>query len=174
MKMYRTIFLWLTLGTPAVAQDMTELEMVKQVLSELQLVSIRENVEYCGVIGVTDAGSLATSPISRGDEGSCLVEDDGPVTTIFASFHTHGAFSLDYASEFPSVDDVEGDEAEGIDGYVATPGGRLWYIDTAEGIIISQICGVGCLPSDPAFIPGSDGEIAQSYNYDELVTALEN
>jgi len=161
-------------GSTATAQPADEVAFVKTLLAELQPVSIAENVEYCGVIGFDRNGALVASPISRGDESSCLVQDDGRVDVAIASFHTHAAFAPDYASEFPSVDDVEGDDAEGIDGYVATPGGRLWFIDTAEDIIISQVCGVGCLPSDPDFIPGSDGEIATSYTYDELVSYFEN
>lgn len=172
--MLTRIVICLCLASPAAAQDSAEIAFVKGILAGLQPQSIAENVEYCGVIGFDDAGDLVSSPVSRGDESSCLVEDDGPVVVAIASFHTHAAFAPDYASEFPSVDDVEGDDAEGIDGYVATPGGRLWFIDTAEEIIISQICGVGCLPSDPDFTPGSDGNIAQSYSYNELVTVFEN
>lgn len=164
----------LIFASPVLGQPADEVAFVKGLLAELQPPSFTENVEFCGIIGFDENGDLVASPISRGDESSCLVEDDGPVVVPVASFHTHAAFAPDYASEFPSVDDVEGDEAEGIDGYVATPGGRLWYIDTAEDIIISQICGVGCLPSDPNFLPGVDGKIEQSYTYDELVTFFEN
>lgn len=169
-----TALLILISGSAVMAQDADEVSFVKGLLAELQPPSFAENVEFCGIIGFDADGDLVASPISRGDESSCLVEDDGTVEVAVASFHTHAAFAPDYSSEFPSVDDVEGDEAEGIDGYVATPGGRFWYIDTAEDITISQICGVGCLPSDPNFVPGVDGKIEQSYTYDELVTFFEN
>ena len=172
--MRKAAVLIMAMASPAIAQDRDEIAFVTDLLRDLQPPSFAENVEFCGIIGFDAAGDLVASPISRGDEASCFVEDDGTVEVPVASFHTHAAFSEDYSSEFPSVDDVEGDEAEGIDGYVATPGGRLWYIDTAEDIVISQICGVGCLPSDPNFVPGADGEIAQSYTYDELVTFFEN
>jgi hypothetical protein len=56
---------------------------------------------------------------------------------------------------------MEGDADEGIDGYVATPGGRLWYIDTVD-MVASQLCGIGCLPRDPKFVAGQNGEIALS------------
>ena len=62
---------------------------------------------------------------------------------------------------------MEGDEDEGIDGWVATPGGRLWYIDTTD-MVTFQICGIGCLPSDP-----DSGIIEQSYSYDDLVIKLD-
>ncbi len=67
---------------------------------------------------------------------------------------------------------MEGDEDEGIDGWVATPGGRLWYIDTTD-MVTFQICGIGCLPSDPEFIAGDGGIIEQSYSYDDLVIKLD-
>ena len=67
---------------------------------------------------------------------------------------------------------MEGDEAEGIDGWVATPGGRLWYVDSSD-MVTSQICGIGCLPMDPDFIPGDMGFVAQSYRYEQLVRLME-
>lgn len=149
--------------------DTEEAAFVRSILSELQRASFAENREYCGVVGFDSEGELVSSPISRGDEGSCSVASDGDVVIATASFHTHGGFSEDFSSEVPSIDDLEGDEAEGIDGYVATPGGRFWFIDTAEEVIVaSQICGIGCLPSDPAFVPGLDGEIPVSMTYDEI------
>jgi hypothetical protein len=37
-----------------------------------------------------------------------------------------------------------GDMEEGVNGYVATPGGRFWYIDGDRGVA-TQICGPGAL-----------------------------
>jgi hypothetical protein len=67
---------------------------------------------------------------------------------------------------------MEGDEEEGIDGWVATPGGRLWHIDT-EDMVTYQVCGIGCLPSDPRFVRGDMGQIDQSYRYRDLVRLLD-
>ena len=153
-------------------QSDAEVALARAVLSQLQPISIAENVEYCGYIGFDENGNLTASQATRGDIGSCLADDPVNLAVIVASYHTHGGYSSDYFNEVPSVDDVEGDEAEGIDGYVATPGGRLWYIDT-EDMVMSQICGMACLPADPLFQPGSDGLIAESYSYDELVEKLE-
>ena len=150
-----------------------EVALVRSVFATLQLRSIAENVEYCGYIGYDADGTLVATPAVRGEEASCLPADPVELDVVVASYHTHGGFSPDYTNEVPSIDDYEGDEAEGIDGYVATPGGRLWYIDTMDEEI-SQICGLGCLPSDPTFQRGSDGVISQSYTYDELVTKLED
>ena len=76
---------------------------------------------------------------------------------------------MDVPAEFPTTLDMESDEEEGIDGYVAVPDGRLWYIDT-EAMEIYQICGVGCVLQDPAIRPGLDGEIVVKYDYRTLKT----
>ena len=113
------------------------------------------------------------SPSKPGDEGSCLSDEPENLELIIASYHTHGGFSTDYSSETPSGVDMEGDEQEGIDGWVVTPCGRLWYIDTTD-MITRQICGIGCLTADPNFIEGDSGLIEQSYSYDELIIELED
>lgn len=159
------------LPATAQAQAREEVALVKRVLAELQRPSIRQNVEYCGYIGYDNAGRLVASEATRGDEASCLADDPRNIAVITASYHTHAAFSPDYSGEIPSGEDVEGDEAMGIDGYVSTPGGRLWYVDTTD-MVISQLCGFGCLPRDGRFQRGGDGLIAQSYTYKELVRRL--
>lgn len=84
-----------------------------------------------------------------------------------ASYHTHGAFEYETPAKFPSVSDLEADEAEGVDGYITTPGGRLWYVDGVDQIA-SQMCGIGRLTQDPNFEAGLDGELLISYTIDEL------
>ncbi len=154
----------------ALAQEGDELALVRNLFAQINPQSISENTEYCGYIGYTADGTLAASKPTRGELDSCMGEDDG--LDVVASYHTHGAWSPDYASEVPSGEDMEGDADEGIDGWLATPGGRLWYIDTND-MIASQICGAGCLPSDPKYSASGDGIIQISYSYDDLVTYLE-
>jgi len=156
----------------ASAQSAAEDALIRQVFAQLQPVSFRENVEYCGYLGLNDDGQLVASPATRGDEGSCLADDPADIAVITTSYHTHGAYSPDYYNEVPSGDDMEGDEEEGIDGWVATPGGRLWYIDT-EDMIARQVCGIGCLTADPRFVAGDMGHIEQSYSYGDLVRRLD-
>lgn len=158
--------------SPALAQSAEENALIRRVFAELQPISIRENVEYCGYVGFSADGRLIASRATRGDEGSCLADDPRDIEVITASYHTHGSYSPDYYNEVPSGDDMEGDEEEGIDGWVATPGGRLWYIDT-EDMIARQVCGIGCLASDPRFVAGDMGHIEQSYSYGELVHLLD-
>ena len=154
------------------AQSSEELALVKEIFADLNPLSIAENREHCGYIGFDDDGNLTFSDPTPGNSDSCLADDPVHIQVITTSYHTHAAFSPDYSSELPSGTDMEGDEEEGIDGWVATPGGRLWYIDT-EDMTTRQICGIGCLPSDPSFIAGDSGIIEQSYSYDELVIKLD-
>lgn len=142
--------------TTLLGQSIDEEVLIRSVFADLNPTSIEQNVEFCGYIGFTADGELAYSQPTRGDEGSCLSDDPTNLELITAPYHTHGGFSPDYSSELPSGTDMEGDEDEGIDGWVATPGGRLWYIDTTD-MVTFQICGIGCLPSDPEFIAGDSG-----------------
>lgn len=156
----------------ATAQSAAEEALIRQVFAQLQPISFRENVEYCGYLGLDPDGRLVASRATRGDEGSCMADDPANIAVITTSYHTHGGYSPDYVAEVPSGDDMEADEAEGIDGWVATPGGRLWYIDT-EDMIARQVCGIGCLTADPRFVAGDLGPIAQSYGYRDLVHLLD-
>lgn len=153
------------------AQNTAEVALIKQTFAGLQLVSFAANVEYCGYVGFDAEGNLIASPPTRGEEGSCLSDDPAGMEIITASYHTHGGHSVDYFNEVPSGEDMEGDADEGIDGYVATPGGRLWYIDSVD-MIASQLCGIGCVPMDAGFVEADSGVVEESYTYDELVIKL--
>ena len=145
----------------------SELAFARVTLNNLQVPSFQNNREYCGYIVRTPLGNLAATEPKQGRMSSCLAYAPPDDHLIVASYHTHGAFDYDTPAEFPSVGDVEADEEEGIDGYVSTPGGRLWYVDGSE-LIVSQICGIGCMHQDPNFEAGLDGIIEQSYTLDEL------
>lgn len=166
--MLRQILAFSILAAPAFAQNTTEAEFAKSVLNQLQDLSFEKNREYCGYIAFNEDGELVATPAKKGRIGSCLANDPNPDWVLIASYHTHGAFDYDTPAEFPSSSDMEGDEAEGVDGYISTPGGRFWYVDSSE-MIVSQICGVGCLKQDPEFIEGLDGDIPVSFTYEELL-----
>lgn len=169
MKIWFVLPIVLTAFTaPINAQSTTsEAEFAKAVLNQLQALSFAKNREYCGYLVRTPAGVLKATAAKKGRISSCLAKEPPKDYLIVASFHTHGAFDFDVPAEFPSVLDVEADEAEGIDGYVSTPGGRVWYVDGAD-LIVSQICGLGCVAQDPNFEAGLDGHIELSYTLDEL------
>jgi hypothetical protein len=157
----------LFLPVAAHAQSTTEARFAKAVLQQIQNVSFRNNREYCGYIGYNEHGILFASNARRGHRNGCVGKAPDNMD-IVASFHTHGAFDVRVPAEFPSATDLKGDRAEGISGYIATPGGRFWYSDSVN-MVVSQICGVGCLKQDPGFVPGLDGNIRHSYTLNELI-----
>lgn len=160
--------LFFLLATAAPAQNAAEMAAARAVLLELQPRSFSENREYCGYIGRMPDGTYMATEVTRGRTDSCLSRgDESRFVEVTASFHTHAGFDWDADSEVPSADDVLGDMEEGVDGYVATPGGRFWYIDGAQGVAY-QICGLGCLGQDPDFVEGAAGPIAAEYTLDDL------
>lgn len=163
---------FLAAASATLAGPQEEIDLMKQVFEEIQPLSLKRNREYCGYIGLDENGELVASKPRRGRKASCTPRDPRNIEVILASYHTHGGYEGNDAYEVPSVDDIESDESEGIDGYVATPGGRFWYIDT-EDMTISQICGAGCLIQAEDYVPEPDSDIRLSYTYDELVTWYE-
>jgi len=123
--------------------------------------SIADNREYCGYIGLNALGGLAATGPKRGRRDSC--EPDAPPRAfeILASYHTHGAFTTAADIEVPSEEDLIGDIEEGVDGYIATPGGRMWFNDARARRAV-LLCGQGCVKGDrrfrecAAYPPGTD------------------
>lgn len=149
------------------AQDRSEVAFARKVLSSVQGKSFASNREFCGTIGATEDGRLVASHPRRGGRDGCRPRDPVGAWEVFASYHTHAGFDEGADSELPSVSDVLSDMDEGLDGYLATPGGRFWFIDGQSGTV-RQICGVGCLPSDPDFVPGLWGVIRKRYSLGQL------
>ncbi|EPX86350.1 hypothetical protein ruthe_01165 [Rubellimicrobium thermophilum DSM 16684] len=146
----------------------TELAFVRDLMASLQPLSFAGNREYCGYIGHDPAGRLMHTPPVAGAEASCPLPPIPQGMTVIASYHTHGTYSPWYASEWPTTQDVNTDAADGIDGYIATPGGRLWHVDT-DTMTVRQICGRGCLPQDPNYRPEDDGPLRPVMTYDQLL-----
>lgn len=141
--------------------------LARQVLNDLQAESIRRNREYCGLIGRAPDGRLVVGKPRRGWRASCRPRLLPADVTEIASYHTHGAYSDRYDNEVPSTDDLLADHDGGTDGYVATPGGRFWVID-GSALTTRQICGLGCLASDPAFEPDPELPVAPRYTLEQL------
>ncbi len=145
-----------------------EVAAVKARLAPLQLLSFATDLEYCGYLGRDPDGGPVFTEMVRGGHYGCTPVLPGDDVTLIASVHTHGAYSPEIPSEFPTALDIASDAAEGIDGYVATPGGRLWFIDGRARIAL-QLCGPGCLPQDPQFHEGDDGPVAARYSHRTLI-----
>ncbi len=139
--------------------------LARQVLGNLQEVSFRQNREYCGYIGLDGDGNLRATPATKGRPSSCLAEAAPADWTLVASYHTHGAYARYADAEVPSESDLMGDFEEQVNGYVSTPGGRFWHINGAEQRT-TLICGPGCLPADPLYVP--DPNVASSYTLQQL------
>jgi hypothetical protein len=65
-----------------------------------------------------------------------------------------------------------GDFDARIDGYIGTPGGRVWLVDY-DAQIARQLCSEMCITSDPQNDPGDAGFVPQSFTLDELRARFE-
>lgn len=170
--LHKHFAVWLTIvsgfATAAHGQDARELAVARAVFQQIQAMSFAEDREFCGYIGVLADGRYAATDVTRGRANSCRSRaSERAFVAITASFHTHGSFTPNAEAEFPSAGDVDIDMREGVNGYIATPGGRLWYVDATYGEA-RQICGMGCLSQDPDFIPGMSGPVNQVYSLEQL------
>lgn len=154
------------------AQDAGELRIAREVLTRLQPVSFEKKREYCGYIGYDAQGVMTASPPVMGTKDSCAAPFPRNLA-ITASYHTHGDFDRGYFNEIPSDIDMEGDRRFYMNGYVSTPGGRLWFIDS-QVMVARQVCGVACLPVADRFRKGAKGDVARSYTFEALIEALQN
>lgn len=147
-----------------------EKSLAVALFTALQQRSFELEAELCGYILRDAGGFLRMTGPYPGDEFSCAAPF--PETgTVLASWHTHGSYSDDAYNELPSDLDVQSDAEEEIDGWIATPGGRLWFVD-GETLVSTLICGQGCLPVDPAYDPSQTGPIAERYEFDALLQRL--
>ncbi|MBT8411952.1 MAG: DUF4329 domain-containing protein [Octadecabacter sp.] len=136
-------------------------------LNSIQPRSIGERREYCGYFYQDDAGQLqATLPIP-GSFAACEMPAPRVGQGIIASYHTHAAYGGAYDNEVPSAVDLLSDFDYGIDGYVSTPGGRVWLVDY-QTRTTRQICGIGCVVSDPNFVVDQDDVIRAAYSVRDL------
>ena len=117
---------------------------------KIQVKSIMENVEYCGYFGIDAAGNIAATRAKRGLRDSCEPAEPPLDFDILASYHTHGAHTVEADIEVPSVEDMQADLDEGIDGYIATPGGRMW-LNLIDEETAYMLCGPGCVTADAKF-----------------------
>lgn len=138
----------------------------KTVLNDLQPASIQQQREFCGYIFREATGHLRSAAPRTGTVDAC---DYGraPITAI-ASYHTHGNHLAAYDSEIPSVDDAQASVDTGLGDYLATPGGRLWWIG-ADGISV-QLCGAGCMVADATYAPDPLLPVDSTYSLRELRT----
>ncbi|WP_224813747.1 DUF4329 domain-containing protein [Hasllibacter sp. MH4015] len=149
------------------AQDARETAFVMGLMESMNQLSVRFNREVCGFILQDAEGNYSSTKVSWGGEASCASLPLEPGMRAVSSWHTHAAWGLGYDGEVPSIQDVEGDMRFGVNGWVGTPGGRLWFVDGTTGFM-RQVCGRDCLPVDPNFFPEEHGPVAETYTLDGL------
>lgn len=140
-------------------------------LDSIQGQSIGEQREFCGFFYRDDGGAVRATPPRRGTFATCSMPAPRPGFGVFASYHTHGAYGEEFDNEVPSVTDLESDFALGLNGYVSTPGGRVWRVNRDSRDTV-QLCGLGCVTSDPGFVPRNESGVFSRYNLLQL--ALRN
>lgn len=126
-----------TAGNPQL--DPAQHDSARSRFNSINPISVAENREYGGYVYQTADGSFATTNPIGGDAQSVSLGDPNfsvpNGTTARASYHTHGAYDPQFASEEFSNTDLEGDRVHNIDGYLATPMGTFLYHDVTTGQI---------------------------------------
>jgi len=161
------VFWALTFSSNVFAQSAEEIGFVINFFNELQPVSISQNREYCGYFAINENDDFIATPPTKGDTDSCLANEPPRDMYIIASYHTHGAFGIDFDSELPSSNDLDADIAEEMDGYIATPGGRIWFNDAMEEITV-LLCGRNCTVSDSKYVADTEYPVNGSYTLQQL------
>jgi hypothetical protein len=171
MKLATAIVSCLTLclsaPVPVAAQSEGETAFVMALMRGMNQLSVRFDREVCGFVLRAEDGRYASTKVSWGGAASCASLPLQPGMVPVSSWHTHAAWARGYDGEVPSIQDVEGDMSMGVNGWVATPGGRLWFVDGRTGAL-RQVCGRGCLPVDPGFVPEEHGPVPDALSLDGL------
>jgi hypothetical protein len=151
----------------AQAQDAEELEFVIGLMESMNALSVRFDREVCGFILQDRDGAYRSTKVSWGGHASCASLPLAPGTRVVSSWHTHAAYSPNYDNEVPSIQDVEGDISFEVNGWVGTPGGRLWFVESATETL-RVACDTGCLPTDPEATDALHDPIPASMTLNEL------
>lgn len=148
-------------ASPPQAQSDVDV-FARNYLDTIQARSIADSREYCGYFFRDSAGRLHASPPRRGTFSGCRMPEPNRGSSVFASYHTHGAYGPHFDREVPSPLDLMADFALGLDGYISTPGGRVWDVNhiTQDA---RQVCGLGCVTADPQFVPRNEANVRQRY-----------
>jgi len=149
------------------AQDAREQAFVVGLMESMNALSIRFNREVCGYILREPDGSYRSTKVSWGGHASCASLPIEAGVEVVSSWHTHAAYDRGYDNEVPSIQDVEGDIRFGVNGWVGTPGGRLWFVESGTETI-RVACGLECLPTDPNATDQFHDPIPPSMSLDEL------
>lgn len=149
----------------ALQDELTELAF--DTLNDLQKASIKAQREYCGYIGVTPDKELVATRARGGTQASCMMPRVPRGIRPIATYHTHGAFDLGYDNETPSYQDLRSDIDAGLNGFISTPGGRLWFSDKLAREV-RLICSARCMITDPRYSEQRHDRVEPAYSLKEL------
>jgi hypothetical protein len=103
--------------------------------------SISENREHAGLIYRNSDGSYLFTGLTAGNKKS-VDPRNAPApngANVTAYYHTHGAYDPGYDNEYFSNINGQGDipfaKDQKMDGYLATPMGKIKYYDYANDVI---------------------------------------
>lgn len=117
--------------TDTATRSRTERDAAFEVLNGINPRSVNENREYGGWVYRNQDNTYGSSSPVRGTLDSVSLPDpssSNPAgSTTTASYHTHGGPDPRYDNENFSPTDINGDIADGVAGYLATPGGQFLY-----------------------------------------------
>jgi len=169
MKLLSTLILLLSFSQVSLAEKLSneELGFFINFFNKIQPMSFAENREFCGYIGLDQHGGFMATAPHRGEENSCTPQEPPEDFNYVGSYHTHGAFSVDADSELPSLEDMQADIEEDVDGFIATPGGRIWHIDTIDDIA-RMVCDRNCVLADPNFDESVLEPVERTYTLEQL------
>lgn len=114
----------------------TQLDAAFDRLQEVNPRSVRENREYGGSIYRHGDGTYSSTKPIKGTNDSVAFNPITIVprgTTATAYYHTHAAYDPRYASEVFSRQDIRFLRFWRLDGYLATPAGRMWWYELRTG-----------------------------------------
>ena len=159
----------LLIATPLIAQEKNPEHAAAFIaLKAIQRDSVEQSREYCGFLGYDAAGTLRATRAAPGTQASCLIKDAPADWRVVASYHSHGGWTEEYDDEVPSPIDVYSDMDSRTNGYVSTPGGRLWFFDWQRRVLV-QLCGLGCLYQDPIFTTRGSRSVPERYSLEQLL-----
>jgi hypothetical protein len=152
-----------TLHNAAIPQAQSDVDIfARNYLDTIQARSVADSREFCGYFFRDTAGRIHASPPRRGTFSGCRMPEPSRDSSVFASYHTHGAYGPRYDREVPSPLDLLADFALGLDGYISTPGGRVWHVNKITQDA-RQVCGLDCVTADPQFVPRNEANVRQRY-----------
>jgi RHS repeat-associated protein len=118
--------------------------------------SIAKSKEYATVIVKITKDSEVFYTYLKPNEGSTAsskarglgLSNEGDAVTV-ADAHTHGSYDPKYANNVFSKTDTDGNDADKIDGYVATPSGSLLKYDHTSKKVSTISTNIPSDPNDP-------------------------